>query len=243
MTISIDRYYAAQADAAQRKEDRLGRVYGDPSITGLRCFQRYHKEATRDIVDPWGRTRWLSQKQSRIYAILDRDSSNGTRVLKMKDIASEAMASISTVSRTVVKLQAFGLFAIDVIRGRRGGISVRKRHIGDHLKYYADAAWKRIRAWINVASAKTGKGEVSRDSLLTEVATFSRERRVEYAGARILDGSWSIDYARAVVGPARGRPTEADLVDERATAWALEVIAERARLDREDPDWDYADLR
>lgn len=241
MTISIDRYYAAQADALQRKQDRLGHVYGDPSVTSLRCFQRYHKEATRDVVDPWGRTRWLSQKQSRIYAILDRDSSNGARVLKMKDIASEAMASISTVSRTVVKLQAFGLFAIDVTRGRHGGISVRKRHVGDHLRYYAEAAWKRIRSWINVASAPK---EEERDlltrekdlkkvttSLLVDMdATFIEAWDEAEARGRLLADERAAEPAVAPLGRDRG-------FDPGALT-AVNVVAERQWLDENDPDWD-----
>ncbi len=223
--------YAEQAGFTARPNPFMG--LNDPKAAGLRCFRRYSREATVDITDLGGYTRWLTQKQSRIYAILDRDSSNGNRVLKMKDIASEAMVCISTVSRTVVKLQAFGLFAIDVTRGRHGGIVVRKRHIGDSLRHYADAAWKRIRAWINVAStiSPSGKGQVQ--VLLPKVATFSGAN-CDGRCTNLLDCS-TLDHT-PLAHSATSRA--ADEAYARAREFGMAVIAERRLLDAGEPDWD-----
>lgn len=154
-------YYQREADRQERGMKQYG---GNPELVKLRCFKYYHPDQGSFITTPEGRERWLGPKASRVYAILDRSSSSTSR-LTMKDIASEAMASTSTVSRTVQKLQAYGLFAIDVIRGRHGGIYVRRRRPGDHLKHYAAAAWKRIRQAAERAISRTERNVASTSSL------------------------------------------------------------------------------
>ena len=223
-------YYQREADRRARGMQQYG---GDPALVNLRCFKYYHPDSGSFLTGPDGKAHWLGAKGSRIWAIAQRD-----RRTTMKAIAEEALCCVSTVSRTLTRLQSFGMLAVDVTRGRNGGITVRLPEVVPAMRHYIEAAWRRIRSWINVASRLAGEETGTCNTLTAKDATFSGDARVEYAGARVLDGSWSIDYARAVAGPARERRSEADLVDERATAWALEVIAERARLDREDPDWD-----
>ncbi len=232
MTHSAYMAMADQEAVLVRQSPFMGLL--DPQVAGLRTFRRYSRDATVDVTDPWGKNRWLSPKASRIYAILHRESSSGTGRTTMREIASEAMVSTSTVSRTVTKLQAFGFFAIDVIRGRNGGIVIRRRNVGDHLRHYAEAAWKRIRSWINVASMIPEKEKVPTGNYLVVDATFTREAAIERLGARILAGEVPV---AEVVGRSR-RLTDADREWAKAEEWACQVIIERRRLDEFEPDWD-----
>jgi hypothetical protein len=240
MTASaFDRYYAGVSDRNDRIEATRPHTYGgDKAITSLRAFQRYDRNATTDIFDLWGQKRWVTQKQSRIYAILRRQAGRPER-LTMTAIALEAQVCTSSVSRAILKFQGWGIFAVDVTRGRNGGITVRLREVGDKLQAYAIAAWSRIRraadrAWEMLRSrsgtAESGY-EVPTTNPLTKDATFTR---IERDGARILAGEISIEEA---IGPTR-RPTEADREWDRAREWAGQVIDEIRKLDAGEPDWD-----
>lgn len=249
-TADFDRYYATMSD----RNDRIARSRhqtfgGDAAIASLRCFKRYHKDARTDIYDVSGRLRWLTRKQAAIYGLLMRQATSRERIT-MSEIARETACCTSTVSRAITKFQAWRIFAIDVTRGRAGGITVRLRTMGDNLQSYAEAAWQRIkaaaykvaiRARINVASTTRGLDEVGNqdpltptDYLLTMDATFSRDVYVEQLGAAIRAGTVDVTAAAA----RSGRVTEADREWASAEEWAREVILERQRLDRDEPDWD-----
>ena len=242
-TVSIDDYYAREADRIARGPQLYG---GNAAIVHLRCFKYYHPDQGSWMTAPNGKDRWLSPKMSRVYGILHRFADSGQR-MTMTAIALEAMCSTATVSRAVQKLQAWEFFAIDIVRGRSGGITVRRRHLGDHLKHYAAAAWARIRAWINVASRPaldgTGPEQGMSSTSTSKDATFTEEAALERLGARVLAGEISVDTLSALNGRDRRRAREEDLQQQRYRDWADQVIAERARLDREEPDWHYADLR
>lgn len=237
MTVSIDSYYAREADRIARGPQLYG---GNAAIVKLRCFKYYHPDMGSWITTPEGKDKWIGPKTARILAILHREQ--GHRVT-MTSISSEAKCSTSTVSRAVVKLQSMGLFAIDVTRGRNGGIVARARKAGDGLRRYVDAAWARIRSWINVASRSAGEETGTGNTLTSKDATFTTEAAIERLGARVLAGEISVDTLSALNGRDRRRAREEDQQQERYRSWAREVIAERERLDREEPEWDYADLR
>jgi hypothetical protein len=220
------------ADAEQRHIDRMGEVYGDPSITALRCFQRYDRNATTDIIDLWGRKRWVTQKQSRVYAILRREAGRSER-LTMTAVAQEAHISTSSVSRAILKFQGWGIFAVDVTRGRNGGIRVRLREIGDQLQHYAMAAWARIkRAALNVAFTFTGREREVPVTYLPMDATFSEA--CDGRCTNLLDCS-TLDHTP--LAPSRAS-RKADEERARAQRWARDTIVEIRRLNREEPDWD-----
>lgn len=235
MTVYLDSYYAREADRIARGPQLYG---GNAEILKLRCFKFYHPDSGSWLTDPDGRSRWLGPKMSRVYAILHRHAGSGQRVT-MKAVAGEAMCCTSTVSRAVTKLQAFGFLAVDVRRGRNGGMLIRLRSVGDTLKAYAQAAWRKLRsAARNVASTLPGREGVPMDYLEVPTdATFSRDQQIADLGARVLAGEISIDYARALTGNGHDRPTEADREWQRAEQFARDVIAERRRLDAEDPHW------
>lgn len=231
MAVATDRYYAREADRLARGPQLYG---GNADIVKLRCFKYYHPDQGSFLTDPTGRNRWLGPKMSRVYAILHRAADTGQRVT-MHDIAREAGCCASTVSRAVQRLQAFGFFAIDITRGRNGGIMVRMRRAGDALKHYASAAWRRIRSWLNVASrSSVSEGEYVYLPVLAD-ATFTEDRAIERDGARVLAGEISVDEAIAATRRRRGR-TAPDVAGPRTAAdFAAAVIAERRRLAIIDP--------
>ena len=239
MGISTDDYYAREADRIARGPQLYG---GNADIVKLRCFKYYHPDQGSWLTNPEGLAKWVGPKTARIFAILHRTATSGTRTT-MIAVALEAGCCTSTVSRAVQRLQAWDFFAIDITRGRGGGISVRMRSTTDHLKHYAAAAWKRIRSWINVAS-RSREGEVSTSSTRTSMdATFTEDAAIERLGARVLAGEIGVDTLSALNGRDRRRAREEDQQQERYRSWAAQVIAERQWLDANEPDWDYADLR
>lgn len=136
-------YYARLSD----KQDRGPQLYGgDARIAALRAFRRYHKDARVDMVRQDGRTRWMGQKMSAVYAILHRQGSSGEGLLTEKAIAAEAGCSAGYVSKVIVRLQAWGWFWIVSVRGRNGGLWVVLRTAGDGLDHWARSAWEKLKA-------------------------------------------------------------------------------------------------
>ena len=228
---ALDRYYANEADRIDRGPQLYG---GNAAIVSLRCFKYYHPDQGSWLTAPDGKERWVGPKTSRIYAILMRDGGTD-KLITMAAVAREAFCSTSTVSRAILRLQAFGFLAIDVFRGRNGGMRIRRRYNTDSLRHYAAAAWRRIRSALNVASRSSLNGMDRMSTPNVEDATFSGP--CEHAG-RTADEyrEWLLAGTYCDCTPAR--ITEADREWAKANDWAAQVIAERQRLDRDEPDWD-----
>ena len=157
MTLSV---YVAMADAevAERRESPFFGVTQD-SAFGLRALQRYHKDALADYPIA-GKLRSLTHKQAAMLGVVARLSISGeTRT--MIAIAKEANVVPSTVSRFLLKLQCWNAYAIDVTRGRHGGVRVRLRTIGDQLAAYAERAWLRIKKAAEKAVSRTKRNVAS----------------------------------------------------------------------------------
>lgn len=252
MTVTIDAYYARQAD----REARLPQVYGAPvEVASLRAFRRYHKDARVDTYDLMGHLRWMTQKQARIYGLLMRQAVSGERITMTK-IAAETLVCPSTVSRAVLKFQAWGIFAIDVVRGRNGGVKVRLRTIGDELASYAEAAWQRLRSMANRARIKVASlinlrregyeepdyetaQELTTQLLVSMDATFMEAwANAESRGASVLAEAALSEREIALLGPVREIPRHVD-----SGAFAEAVIAERRRLAIIDPEGEAEAVR
>src|SRR5678815_594025 len=95
-----DDYYAREADRIARGPQLYG---GNAQVASLRAFKRYHKDATTDITDLWGRTRWMTHTQAAIHGVLLRSGTSGERT-SMSAIASEVGGCVSTVSRAILKI-------------------------------------------------------------------------------------------------------------------------------------------
>ena len=145
--------YVAMAEAETFVRERPTVGLNDPEVASLRAFRAYHKDARVGYVGG----KWVTKLQARIHAVADRQASSGEPTT-IRDIAREVLASPSTVSRTLEKFQAWGLFAVDVRRGKYGGVTIF-RVVGRQFASYAKAARDRIRERIrkafNVASTQT----------------------------------------------------------------------------------------
>jgi hypothetical protein len=161
-----DGLYMAMADAiTPRPLDYKGGSMGvfDERVAALRCFQRYSKNATRDITDGQGMARWVTQKQARVYGILARVALSATGASTMHAIAAEAGVTPSTVSRTIQKLTAWEMYAVEVRRGKYGGITVHRKGWDRFFDYVREARRKlserRVTFKSNVASILLGTGK------------------------------------------------------------------------------------
>lgn len=138
-------FAAEMSDRNDRIDAARPHVYGGSiEVASLRAFRRYQKDATWDIPDAEGILRWVTRKQMRVYGIIARISLSPGGTAKMVDIAHEAQCSTATVSRTILKVQAWGLYAVDVRRGRNGGITVWKA-VGSRFRMYRKAARQKLR--------------------------------------------------------------------------------------------------
>ena len=167
-TLSV---YMAMADAeiaVVRPSPFIG--LNDPSVAGLRTFIRYHKDARQDV-ELAGKLRSLTHKQVAMHGLITRIAGSSERHT-ITSLAKEANVVPSTLSRFLDKLQVWNVYAIDVTRGRNGGIRVRLRGLGDQLAAYAERAWLRVkkaaekaisRTRINVASLEERHTKVRED--------------------------------------------------------------------------------
>ena len=232
-------FYMMEADSQIPRESRFFGL-NDPSVAGLRAFIRYHKDARVDL-ELGGRLRSLTHKQMAIAGLVARIAVTQERAT-VTSMAKEANVVPSTVSRFLLKLQCWNAYAIDVTRGRNGGVRIRLRAIGDKLAAYAERAWSRIkqaaekalsRTKLNVASTSFDKERGYPTTTTVMDATFSE-----------VPGGWRPCYLRDCSGhddaplPQSHTARDADAEMARAEAFARDVIAERRRLDAEDPDWD-----
>lgn len=130
---------------------------GGARLSSLAFCSRYNRDAHyADIADSGGILHWVTQKQMRIHGIIARMAvthEHGT----MRDMAREAQCCPATVSRAIVKLQGWGLFAIDVVRGRNGGVQIR----AGRLETYVLRARAKLREWAQKVRDRAQKLNVS----------------------------------------------------------------------------------
>lgn len=232
VTNSMLMHYMGLADREARIEAGKPQCYGgDPMIAGLRAFVRYHKDARQDV-EMGGRVRSLTHKQVAMHGLITRMAVTGERGT-ITALAKEAHVVPSTLSRFLLKLQVWNVFAIDVKRGRNGGLTVRLRTLGDGLRKYAERAWERIRkaysrTKTNVASSISHEVEVPNKVPVLMDATFSGATRGQ-CPVRGCD----CGFVSSV--PFSTTSREADEAFARAEAWATDVLRERALLATDDP--------
>jgi DNA-binding MarR family transcriptional regulator len=162
--------YSAKADASERDPigpDGVGRatvVNG----RGFKKWQRFHpEEEVVWIEDADGKDAWITRKQLSVYEHVCAMADAGI-TSTMTKVAAELGVSVSTVSRTTVKLQAFGLIACLVSRGRYAGLLVVRRSKDDGLKRLREVAKARVRAWAKAAERRLARTKINLASMFTE---------------------------------------------------------------------------
>jgi predicted transcriptional regulator len=139
------------ADLADREEGRFhdvrvayaGRMGTD--MASGRAWLKYNAGAEQIwFTDLYGKDRWMTRTQVRLYQLLLTMIDNGH--VKMRDIAEQVGVSLSTVSRTMAKLMAWGLLAYVSARGRYGGtFIIRRTSKLDGFERFAQKARDRIK--------------------------------------------------------------------------------------------------
>lgn len=151
-----DRYGDAHLRDVQAGEDRREKVRAHkgwvlsevgplarPLTQGWAMYRGYVRRDI-ELIDAYGRSHWITEKQYRIYltAITLLDTSTS-----MRKIAASIGVCVTTVSTMMRKLMAWGLLAYLSSRGRYGGITLFRRSKGDGMDRYARMAQQAIREW------------------------------------------------------------------------------------------------
>ena len=179
MTVTVNdrraHVYGRMADAAER----------DPIVTatnratvpmgrGFAMWRRFNYAAELvSVHDDAGREWLLTPKQAKVYDLARTFMDAGTT--RMRFMAKELGMSPSSVSRALWKLQAIGLLAFIVGRGRYAGLIIVKRAANDGLERFREAAKAKLREW-----RKASEARVSR--LIVNVASYYSWKDVEASG-------------------------------------------------------------
>lgn len=194
-----DAYYhsvAMIASKAALSGDARGRA-AMPMGRGFAMWRRFNLAA--DLVsvhDDAGREWFLTPKQAKVYDLARTFIDNG--VTKIRYMATELGMAPSTVSRALWKLQAIGLLAVIIGRGRYAGVLIVKRVKDDGLERFRTIAKAKLREW-----RKAAEDRVSR--LKINVASCYSWKDVEdhgYANVYVdvmgatLTKPWTVDELR-----------------------------------------------
>ena len=107
---------------------------------------RFHPDAQPvRIVDAWGRDRWLTPLQHRVWVAARALQDDHSERVSMSKMASSLGVAVSSVYRALIRLASFGLVSYDTKRGRNGGVTFVLL-TATQLKARATAAWERIKA-------------------------------------------------------------------------------------------------
>ena len=123
-------------------------------------------------------------------------------MLTMREMAVRLGMAASTVSRTLAKLQAWGVLAYIVGRGRWAGLVIMRRAKGDPYDYLRRAAKERVKRWYEAAQRRLSRlafnvapyiNEEGRRVLTDPLSTTSSK------GATLTaQRSWTPDELRSV---------------------------------------------
>ena len=174
MTLNRAAIYGAMADKAER--DPVSEFNGRATVPmgrGFGLWQRMNPgKALVSVFDMEGRERYLTPTQAEVTGLAL--SMVDGEMLTMREMASRLAVAPSTVSRALTKLQAWGILAYVVGRGRFAGLVIMKRAQGDGLDRFRDAAKARVRRW-----SEAVKRRISRLQFNVAPYVFEKERGVD----------------------------------------------------------------
>jgi DNA-binding transcriptional regulator YhcF (GntR family) len=166
-------YYAIMADARERDPIQDGATANRATVPmgrGFALWQRMNPDAHLVWVDDMeGRPRALTPKQAMVLAAA-LEMAHGAKGMTMRDMAKALQLAPSTVSRALTKLQAWGLIAYMVGRGRFAGLVIFRRAKDDGMDRFRKAAQARVRRWKEAASERVSR-------LWVNVAPYIMEER------------------------------------------------------------------
>lgn len=141
-------YYLAMHERRERDPLDDGAM---PMSSGWRKYHRH--EATVQVVDLDGITRWITPTQHRVLVALRHLAEEYSERVSFTAIAASLGVATSTATRAALRLAAFGLVSYDVTRGRNGGVIVLRR-VPEDVRERAQEAWARIRRASEAAAAR-----------------------------------------------------------------------------------------
>ncbi len=158
-----------------------------PMSTGWEKYRRFHpNEPMTTIIDDDGRGWQLTETQVRIYRMAQ--GMIDVSYLTMRAMAVELKVAASTVSRALWKLQAIGLLAFVIGRGRYAGLVILSRVRGDGLERFRLAAKAKIRRWSQAARERVSR------SMFNVAPRDSVTERVPSTTSNTMDATlkWSV---------------------------------------------------
>ena len=204
MTLNRAAFYGAMADKAER--DPVSEFNGRATVPmgrGFGLWQRMNPgKALVSVFDMEGRERYLTPTQAEVTGLAL--SMVDGEMLTMREMASRLAVAPSTVSRALTKLQAWGILAYVVGRGRFAGLVIMKRAQGDGLDRFRDAAKARVRRW-----SESVKRRISRLEFNVAPYVFDKGRGVD-----------SLYYYLTSIDTNKGATLTAQL------SWSAEELAE-----------------
>jgi len=159
-------------------------------------------KALVSVFDMEGRERYLTPTQAEVTGLAL--SMVDGEMLTMREMATRLAVSPSTVSRALTKLQAWGILAYVVGRGRFAGLVIMRRAQGDGLDRFSDAAKARVRRW-----SEAVKRRISRLQFNVAPYVFDKGRGVD-----------SLYYYLTSIDTSKGATLTAQL------SWSAEELAE-----------------
>ena len=204
MTLNRAAFYGAMADKAER--DPVSEFNGRATVPmgrGFGLWQRMNPgKALVSVFDMEGRERYLTPTQAEVTGLAL--SMVDGEMLTMREMASRLAVAPSTVSRALTKLQAWGILAYVVGRGRFAGLVIMRRAQGDGLDRFRDAAKARVRRW-----SEAVKRRISRLEFNVAPYVFDKGRGVD-----------SLYYYLHSIDTNKGATLTAQL------SWSAEKLAE-----------------
>ncbi len=162
-----------------------------PMSTGWEKYRRFHpNEPMTTIIDQDGRGWQLTETQVRVFRMAQ--GMIDTSYLTMRAMAVQLGVAASTVSRALWKLQAIGLLAFVIGRGRYGGLVMLSRVKGDGLERFRLAAKAKIRRWSQAARERVSR------SIFNVAPREPQTKVVGISTTNTMDATltWSVDDLR-----------------------------------------------
>jgi predicted transcriptional regulator len=190
--------YAAIADARERDPIVIPGEHGRADVASgrMNAWLRFnHPQNLVTIHDAEGHERYVTRSQRDVYRAISRLAGSRQRVT-IRHLATLLSLSPSTVSRTSVKLAAFGLIAYQANRGRYGGTVYVLRRAYDQLDWFREEAKAKVRQWAKATERRFAR-------LQSNVASYLPTKRPSTylpltPMAATLKRAWTAEDLRSV---------------------------------------------
>jgi DNA-binding transcriptional regulator YhcF (GntR family) len=201
--------YSAIADKMERDPVQESGANGRATVPmgrGFALWQRMNPNLPLIYVnDAEGVPRGLTPTQVEVLT-LAMEMAGGATGLTMREMAKSLSVAPSTVSRALTKLQAWGLIAYVVGRGRWAGLVISKRVKGDGLDRFRKTAQARVRRWSEAARRRFSRLAVNvapyilgGEGSLYVIATSSTSTSTHMGATLTAQRSWTAEEVAGIV--------------------------------------------